>query len=583
MKQDFHNRVRSYDYFLLNLQMKDFCAAMLKRGANIRTLAQSIATSMLLMAVCMACDNTPSDNIATQQSSTSHQDALAAMLRSEDIYINSDTPNYSSNDIALMEEFYLTSDIHDERARALFFCAQHSHLNGNTAEALLRLIEARKSAQSSNDKLYEGRIHRMMGDIYGEECLFKNALDEYVICKQCFIESGMEVHARYADFDIGVTLVHSRSFREAQRCLTDVLNYAAEESLIGLYYGALHHLIDVAIYLEKYDECKSYLALYDDADSDYYNIEHKQYTEAIIKAHDGDIAAAEKILSKISPEVVANSIEDYYHTHYIVYRTVGDNNKAIEWLERGKTHQDRLILEALNQPTLNIEVELLQSRLDAERNERLLMDKNRAQELKHAEAEREHLRTRNILTIGIIIVIFLFILAYIHHRWQRRNRDIEQYVETIQELQMASRDLPEKMNSMITAIYRDRFSELNELCEIYYDHNGTTRQKNLVFNQLCSTIDAIKSDERRLTDMEEAVNRYRNDLMVRLREQVGKLSERDIRVALYIFAGFSSRAISIFMDSDPVTVSKMRYNIKQKIKNSNAEDMELLLQAIAEK
>jgi DNA-binding CsgD family transcriptional regulator len=156
-------------------------------------------------------------------------------------------------------------------------------------------------------------------------------------------------------------------------------------------------------------------------------------------------------------------------------------------------------------------------------------------------------------------------------------------VETIEELQMASRDLPEKMNSIITEIYRDRFTELNELCEIYYDHSGTTRQKNLVFNQLCSTIDSIKGDERRLTEMEEAVNRYRGDLMVCLRTQVAKLSERDIRISLYIFAGFSSRAISIFMDSDPVTVSKMRYNIKQKIKNSNAPDMERLLQAISEK
>ena len=583
MNQYFYNRVRSYDYFLLNLQMKDFCAAMLKRGANIRLHRLSIAFAMLLMVVGVACNSSPSDNTPNIERKASHEKALAAMLRSEDIYINSDTPNFSSKDIALMEEFYLTSDIHSERARALFFCAQQSYANGNTAEALLRLIEAEKSAESSKDKLYEGRIHRLMGDIYGEECLFKNALDEYAICKQCFIESGMDVHARYADYDIGVTHIHSRNFIEAERCLKEVLTYAAEESLLGLYYGALHHLIDLAIYREKYDECKSYLALYNEADSDYYNMEHRQYTEAIIKAHEGNIAAAEAILSTISPEVVANNIEDYYHTYYIVYRMAGNNDMAIEWLERGKSHQDRLILEVLNQPTLNIEVELLQSRLAAERNERMLMDKNRAQELKHAEAEREHLRTRNILTITIIIVIFLLILAYIRHRWMKRNRDIEQYVETIQELQMASRDLPEKMNSMITSIYRDRFSELNELCEIYYDHNGTTRQKNLVFNQLCATIDAIKSDERRLMDMEEAVNRYRNDLMVRLREQVGKLSERDIRVALYIFAGFSSRAISIFMDSDPVTVSKMRYNIKQKIKNSNAEDMELLLQAIAEK
>ena len=583
MKQDFFNQMRSYNLFLLNLQMKDFCVTMSKRGAHIRQFAKSVIIAALIPFIGVACSDDSAKSTPTATTAVSHADAYDALLRSEETYLTSDTPNYTNEDIAILESYYLTSDSHEERAHALFFCAQHSYDKGNTAEALLRLIEAEKSTQISLDKVYEGRIRRMMGDIYGEECLFKNALNEYSISKQCFIEAGLDTHALYADYDIGVTHLHARSFREAERCLKGVLERAAEEGLLGLYYGALQHLIDVAIYLEKYDECKNYIALYDESHIDHYNVEHKLYAEAIIAAHNGDIAAAEQILGNISPEVVAYNIEDYYHTYYIVYRIAGDNDKAIKWLEQGKTHQDRLIMEVLNQPTLNIEVELLQSRLDAERNERLLIDKNRAQELKHAEIEREHLRTRNILTITIITVIFLLILAYVRHRWQRRNRDIEQYVETIQELQMASRDLPEKMNSIITEIYRDRFSELNELCEIYYDHNGTTRQKNLVFNQLCSTIDAIKSDERRLTDMEEAVNRYRNDLMVRLREQVGKLSERDIRVALYIFAGFSSRAISIFMDSDPVTVSKMRYNIKQKIKNSNAEDMELLLQAISEK
>lgn len=556
---------------------------MTKRGVHILTTAQSIALAMLTLLVCVACSDNSSIDSTQASTPTSHDDAYLALLRSEEIYLNSDTPSYTDQDIALMEGYYLTSDLHEERAHALFFAAQHSYDKGNTAEALLRLIEAEKSTQHSGDRLYEGRIRRMMGDIYGQEYLFNNALNEYALSKQCFIEAEMPTHALYADFDIGVTHIHARNFGEAERILNTLLVSSAEQGFIDLYYGALHHLIDVAIYLEKYDVCESYLSLYDDYYSDYFDIEHKLYAEAIIEAHRGNLATAEQILSGISPEVVSEQIEDYYHTHYIVYRIAGQNDKAIEWLERGKSHQDRLILEVLNQPTLNIEVELLQSRLEAEQNERKLMDRNRAQELSHAKAEREYLRTRNILSITIIVVIFLLILIYLRHRWQRRNRDIERYVETIEELQMASRDLPEKMNSIITEIYRDRFTELNELCEIYYDHSGTTRQKNLVFNQLCSTIDSIKGDERRLTEMEEAVNRYRGDLMVCLRTQVAKLSERDIRISLYIFAGFSSRAISIFMDSDPVTVSKMRYNIKQKIKNSNAPDMERLLQAISEK
>ena len=79
---------------------------------------------------------------------------------------------------------------------------------------------------------------------------------------------------------------------------------------------------------------------------------------------------------------------------------------------------------------------------------------------------------------------------------------------------MTSRDMPNEMNVTINTIYRDRFSELNALCETYYDHSGSTRQKNLVFNQLSDTIESIKGDNKRLKEMEEAVNNYRNNLMM---------------------------------------------------------------------
>ena len=71
--------------------------------------------------------------------------------------------------------------------------------------------------------------------------------------------------------------------------------------------------------------------------------------------------------------------------------------------------------------------------------------------------------------------------------------------------------------------------------------------------------------------------------MQSLREGLPKLSERDMRVALYVFAGFSNRAISIFIDSDPVSVSKMRYNIKQKIRNANLANGEQIIAALSDK
>ena len=157
------------------------------------------------------------------------------------------------------------------------------------------------------------------------------------------------------------------------------------------------------------------------------------------------------------------------------------------------------------------------------------------------------------------------------------------YIEMVSELRDTLDSIPKDMASSVSELYRDRFSELNELCDIYYDHEGSTRNKSLVFNKLTETIEAIKSDNHRLSELEATVNNYRGGIMQRLREQMPKLSERDMRVALYVFAGFSNRAIAIFIESDPVSVSKIRYNIKQKIRSANIADGEILMAALTDK
>lgn len=555
---------------------------MTKRCNIARTWVKMSSTLLVLCTLLVACDNEATSTDASS-TTTTQEVAMKAIEACEEEYHTNDAPAYDEANITALRDYYMDSDEHDDRARALFFCAQASYANGNISEALLYLIEAEKSTAISGDYAYDGRIKRMKGDIYGEGCLFANALEEYQRCRESFIAADMASHANYATYDEGITLIHMRNFREAKRILNETLEYAAEESLLGLYYGTLHHLIDIAIYTDNYDECDELLALYDEADDEWYNAEHKLFAEAIVAAHKGDTKRAESLLATIRNDASVESIEDYYYTHYLVHRIGGDNLRAIEWLERSKKHQDSLIIEVLNQPTLNIELELLQSRLDAERTERELTEKNRLQELKHAKAERRYIARRNTYVISTIIVGVILLLLYLRHRWRAKERDIAQYIETIRELQMANRELPNEMNATIATIYRDRFSEINALCETFYDHSGTSRQKSLVFNQLSQTIEDIKGDNKRLREMENAVNKYRNNLMQRLREQVGKLSERDMRVALYIFAGFSNRAISIFIESDPVSVSKIRYNIKQKIKSSNAKDSEELMQALSEK
>jgi hypothetical protein len=156
-------------------------------------------------------------------------------------------------------------------------------------------------------------------------------------------------------------------------------------------------------------------------------------------------------------------------------------------------------------------------------------------------------------------------------------------MDTINELQLTGLKKDNRLEPLVSAIdhlYNDRLSDVNQLCEIYYEHSDTPRQSTKVFEQVRHIIETLKSDDVRLRELEELVDRCRNGLMSKLREGCDKLNDREIKVALYSYAGFSSRAICIFIDSNPVALSKMKYRIKAKIKESECEDADLLISAL---
>jgi hypothetical protein len=286
--------------------------------------------------------------------------------------------------------------------------------------------------------------------------------------------------------------------------------------------------------------------------------------EAMYLSHNGKKSEA---LAMLDTATEAEDAEwaDLEYARYIVYRNSGDANMALHWQEMSKHAQDQLMIEVFEQPVLNVQIDMLRGELDA---------KQREQQLVHQ---------RNVVIYTAIAVIALLVFYLVWRRMRSKNRDIAHYVETIRGLKESLDSVPKEMSASISELYRDRFSELNELCDIYYDHSGSSRHKSMVFNKLNNTIDAIKSDSERIADLERAVDEYRGGLMSDLRSVLPKLSERDYRVALYSFAGFSNRAIALFIDSDPVSVSKIKYNIKYKMRGETSETAQRLVTALSEK
>lgn len=489
--------------------------------------------------------------------------ARYTLVLSEVLYHNYIDTLSSATTLPMME-YYLDSESHSERARALYQHALVMLAEGDLAEAMVSLIEAERSLAKVDNLRLKGLILRAKGDIYDEGCLFANALESYQQARDCFDALGLGYHSASITYDMGGTLIQLRNFEAAEEELHRALSYGIEEDDKRFTCAVLHELLDLAVYQNDYTKCRNYIDAFATYDCLLYGQSHHHAAKAMVESRYGDMSKALAMLDEAAT-MEDSEWADLEYARYIIYRNGGDTKLALYWNEQSKHAQDSLMLEVLEQPVLNIQVEMLRQNLDAERR------------------EKELTRERNTIIFALIALAVAGIIIYTRHRLRRKEQELAQYIESVSELQSALNSIPKDMASSVSNLYRDRFSELNELCDIYYDHSSSSRNKSLIFNKLTETIEAIKSDRQRIKELEDTVNSCRNGIMQSLREGLPKLSERDMRVALYVFAGFSNRAIAIFIDSDPVSVSKMRYNIKQKIRNANLANSEQIIAALSDK
>ena len=546
-----------------------------------------LAVCMVLMAACSSRDALRSIERAEQLMTVNPEEALriiegvdAEALRTEEdraryglVYSEAYYYNYIDVDADTLTQgmmrYYLESDNHPERARAMFQHALVAYNGGELAEAMVALVEAEKSLQKHTNRKLEGSVQRLKGDIYSEGCLYVNALDAYNAARDIFAELGLEEHVQFLDYDMGGTLIQLRRFEEAKEVLEGVMVYAEAAENDSFVCAVAHELLDLAIYLEDYDMCRRYVELFENEGVLLYGEPHFMCAKAMLMAHEGRLEEALALVTEA--EGMEDDLEwaDVEYARYIIHRNVGDAEGALYWQEVSENAQDQLLINVLEQPVLNVQVDKLRADLEAELRERELM------------------RERNItiyVAVGVAVVLVIVALClYARYRIRRKDSEIANYVETIESLRMDIERIPRDMASSITSLYRDRFSELNELCDIYYDHSGSSRHKNLVFNKVLETIEAIKGDASRIDELGAMVDNYRENALQRLKSALPRISERDYRVALYSFAGFSNRAISLFIDSDPVAVSKIKYNIKSKLKGVEAADCEQLIALLSDK
>lgn len=502
-------------------------------------------------------------NIDKSQLRSNEIKARYALIYSEVSYYNRMLVN-SDSLTRIAVAYYDKSKQHHERARAYFQHGMTLQLAGALPEAILALREAHNSLDKYKDNRLEGVVYRLEGDIYRASYLYRNSYNAYVEALQCFERENLPYHTHYTLYNMGQAAMKMRQTDLAEGLFIEARDYAIEVGNKDFLCAILHEMCEIYFQLGDKEKFSETVELFDRYDCVLWFVSHYYAMKAMATSNAGDTESAKQYaeLATLDPSYDANAVE---RANYIICRNEGDNEGMVYWLTAMNERLRNALLASAEQPVMNYQLDLLNMTMERD------------------EQQMRNMRHRMIAIYTIITMVLSILVAIMILRRKQQKRDIQLYMETIHELQLTRQNTQEPLTDAVDKLYNDRLKDLNTLCEAYYEHSDTSRHATKVFEQVRQTIEAIKSDEVRLAELESLVNSCRGGLMSKLREQCPKLNERELKVALYSFAGFSSRAICVFIDSNPTALSKLKYRIKTKIKESDATDAEQLISAISDR
>lgn len=467
----------------------------------------------------------------------------------------------------IAQRYYAESDMHNERARAEFQQAYVMYNAYQYPEAMIALLEAEKALSKCDNEHLLGVTHRSKGDIYHHGGLYQNSYDSYSKAYTSFERCELPYHMNYSKYNMGRAATMMRDFELAERLFFEARDYAIEVDDKDFLCVVLHELCEMYLLKSNFAKCAEVVEMFQRYDCVKWLISRYYAICAIVELkvnNNLDAAYSNLAIAEQHPQRDEEIIEK---TRYLIYKHTHNDTEALKWCERLLIRHNDYVRDIVSQPVLNYQIDLLQAKLDNEeaQNQAIIRECNLSNQ-------------RNIAVYLALTIIILLLIALQRYRVKQKDRDIAHYVAMIDELQLTRNDISQPMADAVDRLYNDRLKDLNRLCETFYEHSDTSRQVSKVFEEVRLTIEQIKGDEARIDELERMVDSYRNGLMSKLREQCTKLNDKELRVALYSYAGFSARAISVFVDSNPVALSKIKYRMKTKIKECNGPDADLLIQ-----
>lgn len=201
-------------------------------------------------------------------------------------------------------------------------------------------------------------------------------------------------------------------------------------------------------------------------------------------------------------------------------------------------------------------------------------------ELRLEAAKEREVLIRIIFVAALIIIVIVFQYLRLRDRRRREEEKLEnERILAIAEDLRARLDDAENAASAASAqknsmLEKMGFSVLERLCEQYYIYEGTDNLQPKLLKEAKSVIEDLRADASQL---EKTLDAQRDGLVAKFRAQFPKIREEEVRLFIFLAAGFNSTTISTLMGKDKQNIYNKIWRLKTRISDSSTPDKGLFL------
>lgn len=452
------------------------------------------------------------------------------------------------------------------------------HKKGELPKAMLAYTKAEQYIEKTDNPIYVAMLYRRMAQMYRNGYDFARSLDYF---KQSYLHyklAGMMYFEHQMLVETAQVLIETKQYTEAEQYLLNELQWGYENNDINVCQSTIENLL--MLYDRTDYPTKSNWLLSSDYFSKCDTTLIVDRTLAYMYAADNDIKTSNRYMRRAwkKSTTITDTLNNLMQM-YDISKITGRYDDALMILENVYYIHDTIMRGALQQPVMSAQ-----------------RDFYRSQSELHAYKLAESKRLIILIVVAVVLLLCILVLIA-KNRIAAKNSQIEQYMELADELgkslhakNVEYNDISTKLEShsaqivgmeqQVAVLFKKQFEMLDELSSTFYETHEIKKDKEAIYRQVRKNIESLMTDKKSVMQLENIVNSYRNNIITKLRNEIPQLGENELRFLVFVYAGFSSKAISLFTQESVGNVYTKKSRIKSVISRADTPNRQFFIDSM---